>query len=97
MHLPDHYALLDVAPDADGSTIHAAFRRMVLIHHPDLHPGDAAVHSHFLSIVQAHDVLSDPARRAAYDAKWEGKQPATNEPGRRPSFEEWVARYHPAR
>jgi molecular chaperone DnaJ len=65
----DYYAVLEVGPSADNTEINAAFRRLAWIYHPDRNPAPGAT-LQFQDINQAHQVLSDPERRAEYDARW---------------------------
>ena len=67
--LPDHYAALGVGPDADAETIRAAYLRVMRAHHPDHRPGDPRSGAIARAANAAHGVLSDPARRAAYDRR----------------------------
>ena len=61
----DHYELLQVSRNADFDTIQRVFRILAQRYHPDnQETGNAEV---FQRIVEAHRVLSDPERRAAYD------------------------------
>jgi len=63
----DYYAVLGVPRDADAKGIKDAFRRLARRYHPDASTeSDAA--ERFKEIAEAYGVLSDPARRAAYDA-----------------------------
>ncbi len=61
----NHYRVLHVQPEAPPEIIKAAFRTLMgpLRHHPDL-GGD---HETAALMNEAYAVLSDPARRAAYD------------------------------
>lgn len=60
-----YYARLGVSPTASTEAIAAAFRRKARVVHPDVPgTGDTAA---FVAIRRAHDVLTNPARRAAYD------------------------------
>jgi len=61
----DYYRILHVQPDAPTAIIHASYRTLMqrLRNHPDL-GGD---HEHAVLLNEAHAVLSDPDRRAAYD------------------------------
>jgi curved DNA-binding protein CbpA len=64
----DHYAILGVAPDCEPEQIKAAYRALVLIHHPDQNPAQTAeAHERFLEIKAAYELLSDPEERADYD------------------------------
>jgi curved DNA-binding protein len=62
----DLYAVLGVARDADEDAIKKAFRKLAMKYHPDKNPG-AANEQRFKEINQAHEVLADKKRRAAYD------------------------------
>jgi len=65
----DYYAVLEILPSADLVEINAAFRRLAWRCHPDRNPAPGAT-LQFQDINEAHQVLFDPARRAAYDAQW---------------------------
>jgi curved DNA-binding protein CbpA len=65
--VPDLYRLLGVPPGASGGEITRAWRRQALAEHPDSRPGDAGAPARFRALAEAYQVLSDPARRAAYD------------------------------
>jgi len=63
---PDHYGTLQISNKADLQTIHRVFRIMALRFHPDnSQTGDV---EQFLRMKRAYAVLSDPERRAEYDA-----------------------------
>jgi curved DNA-binding protein CbpA len=63
---PDYYAVLQVGRQADQETIKLAYRRLARRYHPDLNPDPAAA-PRMRAVNEAYAVLSDPARRAAYD------------------------------
>jgi curved DNA-binding protein CbpA len=65
--VPDLYQLLGVPPDASGGDITRAWRRRAASEHPDRRPSDAAAPARFRALLEAYQVLGDPARRAAYD------------------------------
>ena len=58
------YSELSVAPDASAAEIDKAYRRRARQAHPDAGGNAEAFHA----LAHAHAVLSDPERRAAYDA-----------------------------
>ncbi|KAF9517087.1 hypothetical protein BS47DRAFT_1375789 [Hydnum rufescens UP504] len=60
----DYYKILGVSKTASQPDIKKAYRRESLIHHPDK-GGDE---EKFKLVVEAHAVLSDPARRERYDS-----------------------------
>lgn len=61
------YQVLSIKREAAGSDIKSAYRRLSRQWHPDVcrEPGAAEV---FMRIKSAYDLLSDPAKRARYDA-----------------------------
>ncbi len=64
--LQDHYAKLGVSPAATADLIKAAYRKKAAQYHPDKNPSpDAALR--FREVQEAYEVLSDTARRKAYD------------------------------
>ena len=60
----DYYAVLDVSPNAELSTIKKAYRAKANICHPD-HGGS---HQAMLEINEAYEILSDPESRRDHDA-----------------------------
>jgi hypothetical protein len=64
----DPYRILQVAPNADLEAIHAAYRRLARRYHPDLNQQPEAA-ERMRAINAAYGLLSDPARRAIYDAR----------------------------
>lgn len=66
---PDHYEVLQLSPRADQTTIQQVFRHLAKRYHPDnQESGDA---ERFKQVMDAFEVLSDPARRAKYDARYQ--------------------------
>ena len=63
----DPYKTLGVSRTAGAEEIRRAFRAIAKRDHPDLNPGDAAAEARFKAANAAHDLLSDPERRARYD------------------------------
>ncbi|MBV9381575.1 MAG: J domain-containing protein [Streptosporangiaceae bacterium] len=64
---PDPYQLLGVTRQATPAEIALAWRRKARAEHPDARPRDAAAPARFRALAEAYRMLSDPARRAAYD------------------------------
>lgn len=63
----DYYELLRVSPTADAAQLKAAFRQLQRLAHPDVAGVEASSASSLLN--SAYETLSDPARRAVYDAE----------------------------
>jgi len=82
----DPYEVLGVSPDASPDEIRDAYWRLVRFHREE---GDAAwMPTHLGEIQDAYDVLSDPSRRAEFDAANGGSEPpatASYQPGFPPS------------
>ena len=78
MSRPDHYATLGVAPDASVDDIKRAYRRAARHAHPDR----GGNHERMQALNEAKDVLTDPARRARYDAGEDGQSSTEEEAAR---------------
>jgi DnaJ-class molecular chaperone len=64
--MKDHYAALGLASSASLADVKKAFRQQASLHHPDRNAAaDAA--QRFRAVQEAYAVLSDEARRQAYD------------------------------
>jgi hypothetical protein len=66
--LATHYQALGVSPDAEAEVIQGAYRALMRKYHPDTN-GGAYSDARAKRINQAYATLSDPAARAAYDAR----------------------------
>ena len=64
---PDYYKILGVGKNASDEEIKKSYRKLARQYHPDRNPGDKKAEERFKQISQAHDVLSDPEKRKAYD------------------------------
>src|SRR5947208_8022105 len=64
---PDYYKILGVGKNASEEEIKKAYRKLARQYHPDRNAGDKQAEERFKEISQAHDVLSDPEKRKAYD------------------------------
>ena len=67
--LIDYYELLEISPNANSETIERIFRFLAMRFHPDNR--DTGDGSRFSEIVEAHDTLKDPVKRAQYDMQRE--------------------------
>ena len=69
----NYYDELQIHPKAEPETIHRVYRLFAARYHPDnAATGDA---TKFRRIREAYEMLSDPARRAAYDAQLSQQEP----------------------
>ena len=64
---PDYYKVLGVGKNASDEEVKKAYRKLARKYHPDTNQGDKQAEERFKEISQAHDVLSDPEKRKAYD------------------------------
>lgn len=80
----NHYELLNVAPTATVEEIEKAFRQLSVKYHPDRDktPIGAAI---FRQLGEAHKTLTDPAKRADYDARLNAGPTPTPQPQNNPS------------
>lgn len=65
--MKDYYKILNIPRDADEKTIRKAYHGLAKIYHPDVSNFPDA-EERFKAINEAYSVLSDPTKRAAYDA-----------------------------
>jgi hypothetical protein len=78
----DHYEVLQVSRRADADAIRRVYHLMAQRYHPDNR--ETGSEELFRQIVKANEVLSDPARRAAFDL-----QLASHDQARLHLFENW--------
>jgi DnaJ-class molecular chaperone len=62
----DHYTALGLGSDASLADIKKAFRQKASLYHPDRNDAPDAA-ARFRAVQEAYDVLSDDAKRQAYD------------------------------
>ncbi|KAK3353660.1 hypothetical protein B0T25DRAFT_456692 [Lasiosphaeria hispida] len=65
----DYYADLELPSTADPTDVKRQFKKLALKWHPDRNPGkEDSAKDKFLVIQAAHEILTDPATKAKYDA-----------------------------
>ncbi|BCG94377.1 J domain-containing protein [Mesorhizobium sp. 131-2-1] len=64
----DYYELLEISPRANLETIERIFRYFAMRYHPDNQ--DSGDEARFSEIVEAHNTLKDPVKRAQYDIQY---------------------------
>jgi curved DNA-binding protein CbpA len=78
----DPYESLGVPKEATADDIRRAYRRLARKHHPDANPDDPAAGERFKEIQRAYELLSNPAKRRAYDDKSSRLSPRRKRAGR---------------
>ncbi|MCP4605466.1 MAG: J domain-containing protein [Proteobacteria bacterium] len=84
----DYYAVLGVSPTASKSEIKKAYRDLAARYHPDHHQDNELkdlAEEKLAELNQAYQVLSDPARRAAYNVEQAGANHVPSTAPRTPS------------
>ena len=77
----NHYELLGVARNATSENIKRAFRRLAFQYHPD-HNREEGAGEIFKEKNEAHEVLIDPKKRAAYDKQLDSHIRVPHKPSR---------------
>jgi len=93
-----HYVELGVAETATLAEIRTAYRRLVLLYHPD-RSGDDKTTGRFVRISEAYRALSDPKLRTEYDSalRYRREQAANRERSQQARAEPQPARQSEAR
>lgn len=70
-HYPmaNFYQLLGIDESASSTQLRAAYKKMAMQYHPDRNAGDKEAEEMFKLINEAYHVLSDPIKKARYDAR----------------------------
>jgi molecular chaperone DnaJ len=63
----DYYEILGVERNASEAELKKAFKRLAMKFHPDRNLDDKDAEEKFKEAKEAHDILSNPQKRAAYD------------------------------
>jgi curved DNA-binding protein len=74
LEFKDYYQALGVSREATADEIKKAYRKLARKHHPDLSK-ESGAEARMKEVNEAYAVLSDPEKRAAYDALARGYQP----------------------
>ncbi len=83
MKYKDYYKILGIKRDASVDEIKRAYRRLARKYHPDVSK-EVDAEARFKEINEAHEVLKDPKKRAAYDqlgSNWQAGQEFRPPPG----------------
>ena len=70
------YSVLRVPETATPEELKQAYRKLVKLWHPDLHPDDMSAEKRMAEINEAYTVLSDPAKKLKYDNSLSSKRAA---------------------
>jgi molecular chaperone DnaJ len=63
----DYYEVLGVSKGASEKDIKKAYKRLAMKYHPDRTKGDKSLEEKFKEIQEAHEILTESQKRAAYD------------------------------
>ncbi|MDE7226419.1 MAG: DnaJ domain-containing protein, partial [Ruminococcus sp.] len=68
----DYYEVLGLQKGASESEIKKAYKKKAREYHPDLNPDDPSCVEKMQEVNEAYETLSDPQKRAEYDAAQAG-------------------------
>jgi curved DNA-binding protein len=73
--VPDYYRVLQVSRHAEPEVIERAYKALAMKHHPDRASAEERPRAtrRLQAVNEAHAVLSDPAKRRAYDRMLPGE------------------------
>ncbi len=87
----DHYATLGLDRRCTTAQVRTAYRLLAKRHHPDLHAQSPEAAERTRELNAAHEILSDPARRRAYDQELSEHEDAPPMPTRAGKIERNLA------
>lgn len=70
--MKDYYAILELSTSCTEDEIRHQYRRLAMRWHPDRNPDNPRAEEKFKEIAEAYGVLTDPKKRAQYDALRQG-------------------------
>ena len=76
--MKDYYKILQISPDAAPEVIQMAYKALAKKYHPDLNPDNAEqAQEQMKELNEAFEVLSNPEKRARYDAEQKSAESAS--------------------
>ena len=89
----DHYAVLQVHPEAHPEVISAAYRRLAQLYYNPDRNAPPETGKRMAQISMAYEVLRDPMRRADYDLRRAEAERQAEDLRRQAEAESWAANY----
>lgn len=68
--MANHYQILGIEYSATPAQIRTAYKRKAMLYHPDRNPGSKEAEETFKQINEAYHTLSNPIKKARYDAQF---------------------------
>src|SRR5690606_41735458 len=68
--MANHYQILGIEYSATPAQIRTAYKRKAMLYHPDRNPGSKEDEETFKQINEAYHMLSNPIKKARYDAQF---------------------------
>jgi tetratricopeptide (TPR) repeat protein len=87
-----YYDALGLTREASATEIRLAFKRLAMQFHPDRNPNNPQAEEFFKIINEAYHVLSDPLKKARYDARLDSHESGTPPPPAYSAAEEFAWR-----
>ncbi|NCU03882.1 MAG: J domain-containing protein [Chitinophagaceae bacterium] len=64
--MKDYYTILEVSPSATPAEIKQAYRKLVMLYHPDKNNDEPYALARFTEIKEAYEILSNPYKKNLY-------------------------------